>query len=71
MICAGERDDIRMVLRIADQWGYGNLIAWLRTAWAAKLIKEHGLPLDTAIEATNSTAYPFEMLKRLGRRVST
>ena len=53
-----ERNEILEVIDIAEKWGYGNLIAHLRYAWAKKLI-EQGISKETAIEATNSSPYPI------------
>jgi hypothetical protein len=50
---------IASVIDAARQYGFGNLIAWLQTAWALELRKE-GLSDTTAIEATsNRSPYPL------------
>lgn len=38
----GEEEDLIKAKEIADKWGYGNLIAFLRENWADNLV-EHGL----------------------------
>ena len=35
----GEIADLDKAVAIADRWGYGNLIAYLREKWADKLLK--------------------------------
>jgi dissimilatory sulfite reductase (desulfoviridin) alpha/beta subunit len=59
----GEKENINKVIDIAEIYGYGNLIAHLRRAWAIKLIKSNPL-LDykSALECTNSDGYPREAI---------
>lgn len=59
MIFPGEQDAVLQVLAYADQYGYGNLIAHLRRAWALKLMQGNDrLNYEEAVKATNSSAYP-------------
>lgn len=44
----GEREAIAAVVALADQYGYGNLIARLSDAWSAKLQRNEGLSKNSA-----------------------
>ncbi len=64
MIFEEEKKVAKIVLQIADNWGYGNMIALLQRGWAEKLKKE-GLPEKVAIEATiNRTPYSLEIFNQ-------
>ena len=56
----GEQKAVAMVLKAGARYGYGNIIAHLKKAWAETLIKEYGLPVQTAIEAADTSPYPIE-----------
>ena len=45
----GEAKAIQAVLAAGDQFGYGNLIAHLSTAWAGTLITAYGMSPSSAI----------------------
>lgn len=38
MLNPGEDDAVHSVVRLAEIYGYGNLMAWLLTAWNLKLL---------------------------------
>jgi hypothetical protein len=47
-------------LRAGAEHGYGNMIAWLATAWAVELRDASGLPEKTAIAAASGHGpYPL------------
>jgi hypothetical protein len=52
-IGARESHNIRRALDAGEAYGYGNIIAWLATAWAVKLRDESGLSEADAIEAVS------------------
>lgn len=60
----GEREAIAIVLALGKQYGYGNLIAWIKREWALALLadqKRYGVrnaTYERALEATNVSAYP-------------
>ena len=65
MILRGEPEAVAQVLAIGAKYGYGNLIAHLRRAWALSLKNScngsHGeIPwtYEQAVEATIVDAYP-------------
>lgn len=59
MMFPGEVEAVKHVLAYAEQYGYGNLIAHLRRAWALRLMeKVPGLTFDRAAEATMTDPYP-------------
>lgn len=63
MIFPGEIEAVKSVLAAAEQYGYGNLIAHLRRAWALKLMRGsvgHGKAwtYEQACRVTNSGPYP-------------
>jgi hypothetical protein len=65
-IYPGEKEAIETVLMLGEEFGYGNLIAHLRKAWAEMLMEDNlRLLVRHAIEATNSSPYPLRKLKRL------
>lgn len=47
-----EDDDRDKVLRIADEYGYGTVIDWLRTGWSQRLQEGCGFDQETADRAT-------------------
>jgi len=57
MVSDAEKEALRMVLRIAEQYGYGNCIALLRRAWMDKLVTHYGLSKGTALLATDVEPY--------------
>lgn len=59
VIYDGEKKAVEQAIAIADEFGYGNLIAHLQSAWAVKLIKS-GLSQDAAIDRVcGNTPYPL------------
>jgi len=64
MIFEKEKKDIKEVLRIAEEWGYGNVIVLLKRAWMEKL-KEWGLDEAAALEAVSGhSPYSIDVFKR-------
>jgi hypothetical protein len=60
-----EKFNIQVALHSADLHGHGNVMAWIATAWAHKLMDE-GLTMDTAIDAVSNRGpflYPFSALE--------
>ena len=54
----GEEAAIRTVLKAGSDWGYGNMIAYLKREWAEDLVRL-GIRADAALAATNVSAYPL------------
>lgn len=54
----GEVAAIQTVIRLAKAYGYGNLIAHLRRAWAIDLKKKYGGTYNQHLRATNVDALP-------------
>jgi hypothetical protein len=54
----GEAEAIRTVLKAGADWGYGNMIAYLKREWAEDLMRQ-GIHADAALAATNVSAYPL------------
>lgn len=50
----GERESIERALEAARRFGYGNVMAWLATEWALKLVHDDGLNEKTAINAVSN-----------------
>jgi hypothetical protein len=59
----GEAEAIENVLRCGAQFGYGNMIAHLRKAWAERLRDKYGFSDNDAIRATESSPYPLSPKK--------
>lgn len=58
LISLRERLAIKQALDFGADHGYGNIIAWLATAWAVRLRDEQGLSEEAAIAAvSNRTPY--------------
>lgn len=66
-ISQAERLAIRAVLDAGEQFGYGNLITHLQTAWREKLITD-GLPDATARACVGGDGYPALMQQDLLER---
>jgi len=54
----GELEAVREVVRLARVYGFGNLIAHLKRAWAVDLKSKYGGSYEHHISATNVDAYP-------------
>ena len=54
---------IKATISYGCQFGFGNLIAHLQTAWAETLMKQYGMDEKTARDATarDGSGYPFTM----------
>lgn len=60
MISNREKRAVLRVIAIAKNHGYGNLIAHLKTQWAKQLV-ESGLSEESAMLATDVSAYPLSL----------
>lgn len=61
-LAPGERSAVRLTLTLAERYGYGNLIAWLKTGWTERLM-EDGLSEHSIIEAGRVSAYLVSYLE--------
>lgn len=69
-IFPGEQKAVDEVLEIAGQFGYGNIMAHVATAWAVHLVRQ-GLSRKAAIEAvSNRTPYPLPMKIKTKKPIS-
>jgi hypothetical protein len=60
MISSAEALAIYQTLNSAERFGYGNLMAWLATAWAVKLRDEEGMSEEASIDfVSNRGPYPL------------
>jgi hypothetical protein len=51
---------IASTIKAGERFGYGNIMAWLATAWAMKLRDEEGLSEKAAIDAVSGRGpYPL------------
>lgn len=57
MLIEGERDAIAEVIEAGERYGYGNMIAHLKTAWVKHLM-DIGLSRESAILAADTK--PFD-----------
>ena len=64
MFFRGEKEKLKEVLKIADQFGYGNLIALLKRGWTNKLMKD-GIDENSALEAANTSAYAKDLFDEI------
>ncbi len=59
MILPGEQQAVKIVLDFASMYGYGNLIAHLKRAWALHLMEvTPNLTYNQALLAADVDAYP-------------
>ncbi len=56
----GEKEAVRQILAYAKGYGYGNLIAHLKRAWAISLKEKYGGQYRKHLQATEVDAYPEE-----------
>jgi hypothetical protein len=54
-----EQEAIKTVVGHGREWGYGNMIGHLQSAWTKDLMDEYGLDEDNA--RRGSDAYPVKM----------
>ena len=54
----GEKEAVLTVLRLAHQYGYGNMIAHLKREWAIVLGVKYGGTYENNLKATEVDAYP-------------
>ena len=66
-ISIAEQQAIRTVLALGEQFGYGNLIAHLNTAWARRLMRS-GVSEKVARLSTHGDGMPFKMQDDLVER---
>lgn len=59
VIFPGEDAAVQAALAAGAKYGYGNLIAHLKRAWAMKLMQEYAFPETDALKAADTTAYPI------------
>lgn len=57
MLFHGEQEAIDAVLKAGANFGYGNMIAYLKRDWVEMLMRD-GISEKGALQAANSSAYP-------------
>lgn len=62
MLFHGEQEAIDQVLKAGKNFGYGNMIAYLKRDWKELLMRD-GLSEEVAEEAANTSAYPVRKEK--------
>ena len=60
-ISPDEQLAIKAVIKCGQEFGFGNMIAHLQTAWAKTLIIKHSMSESAAREASCGTGFPFAM----------
>jgi hypothetical protein len=59
-ISADEKSAILSALQAGNMFGYGNVMAWLATAWACDLRDEWAFPEKNAVDAVSCRSpYPL------------
>lgn len=53
-----EKEAIRTVIGIARRYGYGNMIGWLKWAWAKHLKEKYGGTWKQHVKAADTDVYP-------------
>lgn len=54
-----EEAAIRKVVKAGAEFGYGNMIAHLQTAWAMTLMNQYGMSEKQARQGAGGSGYPF------------
>jgi hypothetical protein len=62
MLFPKEQEAIKAVITAGQDYGYGNMIAHLKRAWAESLV-DSGLKEKSALAATNVSSYPLRTEK--------
>lgn len=57
----GEEDAVDAVLEAGRYYGYGNMIAHLKRAWAAMLMRDYELDEAEALRMADTSAYPLTL----------
>lgn len=60
-VSESERQAIVSVVQAGKDYGFGNMIAHLQTAWAKTLMEKWNMPEEHARQASGGTGYPFLM----------
>lgn len=60
-ISEDERQAILTVINLGSQYGFGNMIAHLNSAWAKNLRDKWGMPEEVAMKSTHGSGYPIKM----------
>lgn len=60
-----EQAAIREAIFIGQRFGFGNIIAHLKSAWALTLVEDHGFTEAQAQEAAGGGGYPIAMHRDL------
>jgi hypothetical protein len=55
-----EQRAVDATLAAGAAYGYGNMIAHLKTAWAERLMRYEGFTLTQALQAADTSAYPVD-----------
>jgi len=56
-----EQTAVRAVVLAGSQYGYGNMISHLQSAWARELIEAYGMNPDSAKIVARGGGYPIRM----------
>ena len=59
VIFPGEDRAVQAALTAGAKYGYGNLIAHLKRAWAMMLMQRYGFSEADALKAADTSAYPI------------
>lgn len=63
-----EQESINLVVSLGKEFGFGNMIAHLQSAWEKFLVEEHGFTEDLAKSAATTDPYPRKMHEDLMNR---
>jgi len=66
----GELDDLDKLKLIADKWGYGNAISFLKDAWSKKLQDGTGFTKETADMAAGHVCTWCSVDSRTGEKIT-
>jgi hypothetical protein len=70
MLFPNEQEAVKTVIAAGKDYGYGNMIAHLKRAWAESLL-DSGLQEESALAAANVSAYPLRTEKCIcGKRAT-
>jgi hypothetical protein len=52
-----EKDAVNTVTALGSQYGYGNMISHLKSAWTSMLMKNHNMTEEQASQASGGGGY--------------
>lgn len=62
----GELEDLDVTDKIAQKWGYGNVLQYLQNCWADLMVKKYHMSKEDAASAARMSKSDTEIYKKKG-----